>query len=551
MIFRTFYLPFLLLLIPLCLDAQKAPDMYVVELTDKEHSSYTIHEPWAFLSARSIMRRKKSGIAITESDLPVNENYIQAIKNIGVGIHSTSKWMNSVLIIISSKKQLDEINNLPFVEETFPVGKFKKAKKTNLPSSIKKVNYTPLDDRYGHASVQIRMLLGHIIHMLGHEGEGILVGVLDGGFTNTDVMPFFDSLRIDGRLLPSKDVVHRDDYAYEHSQHGSQVLSTMAANLPGLMVGTAPDADYACIKTEEMGAENPVEEEYWIRGLEYADSLGVDVINSSLGYTTFDLKDLNHKKSELDGQTYRASRAATIAASKGILVVSSAGNEGNGQWKKVGVPADAEDILTIGAVNIQGERARFSSFGPSTDGRIKPDVASLGQRSAVAHKSKYQVYAANGTSFSSPIMAGMAASLWSAFPSRNYSEIKESIIAAGSQSMSPDTLIGYGIPDFTKAYAYLSGVPTFHSFELGTRIFKNKNGLQILFPRTREETWAKCIVYDMMGKVVLQQSQQLTLPLGLVHIQNYEALPNSIYQIIILTKKEIIRVHDIKTTSQS
>ncbi len=387
--------------------------------------------------------------------------------------------------------------------------------------------------------------MGHIIHYLGFEGQNKWVGVMDGGFTQTNEMPFFDSLRIHGNLLPSKDMVHGDNYAYEDSSHGSQVLSTMGANLPGLMVGTAPSASYVCIKTEEMGAENPVEEEYWIRGLEYADSLGVDVVNSSLGYTSFDVRELNHEKEKLNGQTYRASLAATIAATKGILVVSSAGNEGNGSWKTIGVPADADLILTIGAVNNRGNKTNFSSVGPSADGRIKPEIVALGERSAVAHLKGYQVNGANGTSFSSPILAGMATSLWSAFPNKRNDKIRAAIINSGSQIMQPDSLLGYGIPDFTKAFAHLSGVVPYHQFDPATRIFKLNNDLQIIFPLGWNRD-AKYIIYDAFGEVVLQGNQKQTSSLGFLDIDEYDSLPPNFYQILVISGDFVFRVHDVK-----
>ncbi len=534
----------LAILFSLSINAQRKAEMHVIELTDKNNSIYNIYQPWEFLSPRAIQRRMKSGIAIQESDLPVNETYVQAIKETGAKIHSSSKWMNSVLVI-ANKKQIEDISKLGFVKNTIHVGFSRKPKKRKDPFEFPNELYTPLEDRYGFAQLQIKMMLGHIIHLFGYEGEGVLVGVLDGGFTNADVMPFFDSLRVDGRMLPCKDIVHGDDYAYEDSTHGSQVLSTMGANLPGLMVGTAPGASYICIKTEEMGAENPVEEEYWIRGLEYADSLGVDVVNSSLGYTSFDMKKSNHEKSKLDGKTYRGSIAATIAASKGILVVSSAGNEGDGSWEKIGVPADAEDILTIGAVDGAGNKADFSSMGPTADGRIKPEVSAMGERAAVASTRDYGVYGTNGTSFSSPILAGMAATLWSAFPNRSNMEIKESIIASGSQSMKPDSLLGYGIPDFTKAYAFLTGVPFYHNFDLGSRIFKRDDGLQIIFPRSYGR-YAHYSVYDSSGILMKKGRQELLFPMGYLEIGGYDKFPNGVYHIVIVSGDHVLRIHDVR-----
>ncbi len=541
----------IILLFTIHSDAQrkKKPDMHVIEFVDKQHSAYSIYRPWEFLSPRAIQRRKRNGIPITTSDLPVNDNYLDKIRNTGARIHSTSKWLNSALIIIDKERlSLDEIKKMEFVKSTFPVGYYRKAPKRKEPQRVLPKAYDPYGDRYGFAGPQIRMTIGHILHWLGYEGQGKQVAVLDGGFTQADVMPFFDSLKIHNRLLPSKDIVHSDNYAYESSSHGSQVLSTMAANLPGLMVGTAPSAEYICIKTEEIGAENPVEEEYWIRGLEHADSLGIDVVNSSLGYTTFDLKDLNHIKEKLDGISYRASQAANIAAEKGILVVNSAGNEGNGSWKKIGVPADAELILTVGAVNINGDKAGFSSFGPTADGRIKPEVSVMGERAAVADLHDYQVNGSNGTSFSSPILAGLATSLWSAFPERSNMEIRDAIIRSSHQAALPDTLLGYGIPDMTKAFAFLSGIETHHRFDPGSRILILDNNLQVFFPRDTNAETAFYRLHDAFGRTITEGTQYQYLPLGYLEVPDLQiSLTPGVYSLLIQSGQISMRIHFVKT----
>jgi serine protease AprX len=522
--------------------AQKQADIYVVELADKHDSKYNIHQAWEFLSPRALERRRNAGIAITETDLPVNEAYLDKIIDTGARIKSTSKWLNSALVI-ADINQIKAIQKLPFVVKTEGVGFYRKPKPTKTANPISKESYKKEESRYGFANNQIKMLQGHIVHMLGGEGEGKLVAVLDGGFSNVDVMPFFDSLRVRGNLLESKDFVDNDNYAYEDISHGTQVLSTMGANLPGMMVGTAPNASYICIKTEEMGAENPVECEYWIAGLEYADSIGADVVNSSLGYTTFDLSKLNHIKSNLDGNTYRASIAASIGARKGLLIFNSAGNEGNGKWKKIGVPADAHDIISVGAVDAQKNKARFSSFGPTADGRIKPDLAAMGRRTTVASGRSYKVGTSNGTSFSSPVLAGMSTALWSAFPDRSWDEIKEAITMSGNNYHQPDSLLGHGIPDFTKAYAQLTGIPTeYHHFEKGTRLFKNSdNAYSIIYKK--ETTTCQYELKNSLGKIILQGEQEQKKDVGLLHLQLNDDIPYGIYQLAITSGARKYFVH--------
>ncbi len=538
--YRSLFCSAFLLLFSLISLAQRSPTLFVVELTDKHASPYSIHEPWEFLSARSIERRKTAGIAITESDLPVNEHYELMVEQTGVKVKHRSKWMNS-LLVIANEEQMGLVNELDCVSSTFPVG-FQREKKSSVPpEATPSKEYDQLDNRYGYAANQITMLQGHILHLLGHEGQDKWVGVLDGGFVNVDVSHFFDSLRVQGRLLPCKDIVFADDYAYEDTGHGTQVLSTMGANLPGLMVGTAPEATYICIKTEEIGAENPVEEEYWIVGLEYADSLGVDVINSSLGYTTFDLRELNHKKPMLDGQTYRASRAADIAASKGMLIFNSAGNEGGGSWKKMGVPADAHDIIAVGAVDARERKAKFSSFGPTADGRIKPDLSAMGKRTAVASLGGYKVNASNGTSFSSPVLAGMGTSLWSAFPDRSWEEIKDALVQSGDDYWAPDTLLGYGIPDMTLAYAQLSGIPHYHASESNTRLFKTDNGYQVLFKKGAQVNSYE--IKNSLGETIKSDVQRSNLLVGTIDIEIPDDIPSGVYHAIIQSGDFQYRLH--------
>ncbi len=437
--------------------AQKKLDKYRVEFTDKNDSPYSVLKPQEFLSPRAIERRKRQGIGIEENDLPVNPQYLNEIRARGATVLNVSKWFNSATVW-AERDTIAKIEALPFVKQTTPIGKYRrlKSKKRKPKTRDPGKEYTREEEPYGYGAMQIGMLNGHLLHYMGYAGDGMLVAVLDGGFTNVDIMPFFDTLRADGRLLESRDFVYNDNYAYEASQHGSQVLSTMAANLPGLMIGTAPDASYVCIRTEEVGSELVVEEDNWVAGIEYADSLGVDVSNTSLGYTTFDIKKMNYTYEDMDGETALASRAADIAASKGILVVNSAGNSGNDAWQYIGVPADGDSVMAVGGVDRFGKYASFSSIGPSADGDIKPNVSAVGFQTVVASIYDYDIGGASGTSFASPIMAGMAAALWQAFPEKNNMDIFRAIEQSASQADAPDTELGYGIPDFFKAYMMLS-----------------------------------------------------------------------------------------------
>ena len=433
-------------------------DKYWVQFKDKKGTPYSIFKPQEFLSPRAIERRQRLGIPVDEMDLPVSPMYLQALKDKGAVIYTVSKWFNAATIYIEDETVVEDIRNLPFVNNVEATGRYRK------PRPIRKKKnrdhqdtYPTVDNYYGYGWNQIAMLNGHRIHQIGYRGEGMLVAVLDGGFVNFDISPFFDSVRAENKVLQSRDFVDNDDYAYEASNHGFNVASTIVGNLPGLLVGTSPDASVVCIRTEEVSSELRIEEDNWVAGAEYADSLGVDVINSSLGYTGFDKQKMSYAYRDMNGNTARITIAAEIAAKKGILVVNSAGNEGNNTWRYVGAPADANDIMAVGAVTADREKAYFSSFGPTYDGRIKPSVAARGF-DAVVGTPTYRVDSASGTSFASPIMAGMVTSLWQAFPNKRNLDIIHAVEQSADQAHNPNNSLGYGIPDMMKAFRLLSNM---------------------------------------------------------------------------------------------
>lgn len=427
--------------------------LHSVELTNKDNTPYSIFRPQDFLSARAIERRERMGIPIDETDLPITPNYIQTIEQMGVAIHAKSKWLNSVAIHTKDKALLEKISKLPFVKTVKPLGKFRSVSKPILKKSRPSVDVSKHEaDYYGQADNQIKMLGGDVLHQYGYTGKGVHVAVFDGGFLNVYRMPVFDSIYSNNRLLGTHDFVEGDDFVYESSSHGTNVLACMGSKAPHLIVGTSPDASFYLFKTEDVKGEFRTEEFNWVAALEYADSLGVDVVNSSLGYTGFNDTTMSYKYHQLDGKTALCSRGAEIGASKGILIVNSAGNEGDGKWHYIGTPADTKGVLSVAAVRPNGTRASFSSWGPTPDGRIKPDVAAQGRFTVVASMNKYDITRTNGTSFSSPVMAGMVASLRQAFPHKTSEEIKDAIKLSGSISSQPDSSLGYGIPNFFFAY---------------------------------------------------------------------------------------------------
>lgn len=430
-----------------------AQDKYFVKFTDKDNSTYSIENPSAFLSERAISRRTKQGISITQEDLPVNSTYVQQVQNTGAIVDYNLKWFNGVVVTITNSNQLTSIQNLSFVSTTNKIyqsgvkGSKLTYEKCKAISPEKKVPST-LELNYGNSSIQIKMMNGHILHNAGFLGEGIQIAVIDAGFWDVDSHQALDSLRTRSRILGTKDFINPNSNIYQEDSHGMMVLSTMGGYIAGQLIGTAPRAKYWLIRTENASVEQIYEEYAWAAGAEFADSVGADIINTSLGYSTFDVESQNHPYSELDGSKTPITKAANIAATKGMVVVVSAGNEGNDDWYYISAPADSPNVLTVGAVDKYRNKAAFSSFGPTADGRIKPDVCAMGQAAVVASTSGL-TGTNNGTSFSAPIMAGMVACLWQAKPTLTSTEIIQLVKASSSNASSPNNSIGYGIPDFS------------------------------------------------------------------------------------------------------
>ncbi len=434
-----------------------APNTYIVYFKDKANSPYSIEKPQEFLTQKAIDRRTKYGIKITEQDLPITPEYLTQLKKIGFEIHATSKWLNLAVVYTEKKKHLKKADKLKFVLKK---GKIEKAKKDTavLPKYIKPEVTTVEKNKdvyqYGKGKNQAHQLNINELHSLGYQGQGMTIAILDAGFYHCDKLPAFDSIQTNGQILGVYDFVDRDSSVYDADTHGMMVLSNIGGNIPGELVGTAPKANFWLFRTERASSEYIEEEYFYITAAERADSLGCDIIHSSLGYADFDDKINDHTYADMDGNTTPISRGADIAASKGILVVTSAGNEGNDPWKYISAPADADSVLSVGAVRADGKYGYFSSRGPSFDGRVKPDVCAQGVQAAV-QGTNGRIDGANGTSFSGPIMAGAVTCLWQANPEFNNMEIIEAVRQSSSQYDKPDTYLGFGIPNMLKADAIL------------------------------------------------------------------------------------------------
>jgi len=425
--------------------------MYRLCLKDKGNPPFSLAHPEDFLSLKSIERRQRQNLPVDSFDLPLDPAYMEAIAETGATIRTSSKWEKTVVVNLSDMEILSRLKNLSFVDTLYCVWEGNLPATTNINMEDITLSPTLRDDTinsYGSGFTQIALNNGHLLHDAGFRGKGMTIAVLDGGFLNADSIDFFNQTQIKGL----KNFNHETtDMLREGSDHGTMVLSCMLSNKLGSMTGTAPEADYYLFRTEVISEEFPVEEDYWVAGLEYADSLGVDIVTSSLGYFTFDDPAMDHTQEQLDGQTVPISRAANLAASRGIVLLNSAGNEGANSWNKIIFPGDAENMITVGSVNKDSTRSYFSSVGLTADGRIKPDIMAMGYQASVVTSSN-TVVQANGTSFSTPIMAGLTACLWEALPDLNSFEMLHLIRETADHFQNPDSLMGYGIANVYKAY---------------------------------------------------------------------------------------------------
>lgn len=440
---------------------------YIVKLKDKK-SSFTLANPTAYLSPKAIARRAKSRTAIDSTDLPIVPAYVAAIQAVpNVTILNQSKWLNQILIKTTDPTAMTTILQLPFVQNTAPVAAVPNPLGTN-PSleKFRNLEGTPITNQlqaplqimasnsfnYGNSYNQIHLQEGEYLHNLGFTGKGITIAILDAGFLNYKTNSGFDSVRLQNRVLGEWDYVMNEQSVNEDNFHGANCFSIISGNRPGSYVGSAPHANFYLLRTEDAATEYPVEEQNWVAAAEYADSVGADMISSSLGYVDFNDASFNHSYLQRDGNTAMITIGADLAAKKGILVCNSAGNNGNltTDFKYVSCPADGDSVLTVGATNVAGLIAGFSSYGPNGAGKIKPDISSVGWGTYLINSSG-NVVTGNGTSYSNPLAAGLIASLWQAFPELSNMEIIDAVKRSSNKYSNPDIRYGSGIPNFRLA----------------------------------------------------------------------------------------------------
>ena len=418
---------------------------YYVQFKDKNGTEFSLKSPQKFLSQRAIQRRAKQQIEIDSTDLPVSKKYLDFLKNYQAEIVFTSKWLNGATILLYDTLQVEKIEKLPFVIFV------QCTKRAVLPeNSLKKIAKNDNFDTFflTNSLPQHKMLGLDLLHAAGFRGQGVLIAVTDAGFPNVNENSAFDNIR--PRILDTYNFVENGKNVYKRSSHGTSVLSIIGAKLDNF-IGSAPDASFLLYITEDTETETLRETDNWVAAAEKADSIGTDIITVSLGYSVFDDEKDNFTYSDMDGKTTRISRAAEIAAQKGILVFISAGNEGNKSWNYITAPADAENVITVGSVDSLQNRSNFSSVGPTFDGRIKPTICTQGTQTTFVNTNN-EITKGNGTSFAAPVAAGMAASIWSAFPKFTNFELMKKIIESANNYENPDNLCGYGIPNVWQIY---------------------------------------------------------------------------------------------------
>ncbi len=499
-----------------------------VWLKDKNSSSFSIVNPEGFLSRKSIERRARQNIRIDSTDLPVPESYLNQISETGVKVISKSKWMNSVVVAVCDSNAMQLVRRLPFVNKTEWVwqgvtGETSLSLRNESTESQSKA--TSLTDEYGYGFDQIRINNGHMLHHAGYRGEGMVIALIDAGFLNANAIGALKQTTI----LGTKDFVTPSNNVYNNDRHGEMVLSVMAAVDSFRFIGSAPKASYWLLRSEDSNSEFPVEEDNWAAAAEFADSVGVDIINTSLGYSTFDNAAMNHTHEQLDGKTIFISKAAQKASEKGILVIVSAGNEGNKPWEKINAPADARDVLTVGAINTSSQIASFSSLGFAADNRVKPDVVAVGEGTYLIDQNG-SLSTSNGTSFSAPLIAGLSACLWQALPNLTNREILDLIRRNSSFYKQPDVRYGYGVTDFRAAYQNPTQVyPTFTSDKIEV-FFKTPRGLCIKNLPQSDSTYTTHL-YTAWGQMALCDKST-----GSEKLLTTNKLPKGIYIVCIENK---------------
>jgi len=479
-----------------------------IYFNEKPNSEAYFSNPLTMLSQRALDRRTSQNIPLDDKDIPISEDFIAQVESAnGITVKAKSKWLNVVHVRgsaenIQSLSQLSFVSNVVFANKNLNPVTQGKSMASNNSSRSNKTKDSQINYNYGNSNNQIEMLNGNLLHQQNFTGSGKIIAVLDAGFPGVNTAQPFAQLFANSKILGGYNYVGRNNDIYSANNHGTLVLSTMGGYTENQLVGTAPDASYYLFITEDSTSENPIEESLWVEAAEAADSLGVDIINTSLGYFTYDNPNYSHTYENMNGTTTFIARGADIAASRGMVVVVSAGNSGSTANPYISTPADAVNVLTVGAVTATSEYASFSSIGPSFDGRVKPDVMAQGQNAVIANTSG-DILTANGTSFSAPITAGMVACLWQALPAKTSKEIIRLIKESAHLYENPNAQFGYGIPNFYEALQAGLGIKDFPKEDF--LVFPNPVESELLVMYPVDIKYAEILIYNSLGQFVVRK----------------------------------------------
>ena len=478
-----------------------------VYFKDKPGEATYLANPLTMLSQRAIDRRNRQNISLDYKDVPIFVDYINQVDaQSGVEVKAKSKWLNAVHII-GMEVAVNNLTNLSFVDHIEFAASGLNLKSESETKHISKFEELT-DYNYGSSENQVAQLGVDFLHQNDFTGDGIQIAVIDAGFPNVDTFAAFEKIRANNQILGGYNFVARSNNFYTSNRHGMSVLSTIAGFVDGELVGTAPDASFYLFITEDVTSETPLEESLWVEAAEKADSLGVDIINTSLGYHTFDEAKYNHDYSKMDGNSLFVTRGANIAVSRGMIVVIAAGNDGNNAiFNHIGVPSNATSVLAVGAVDENNMMASFSSYGPTIDGRIKPDIDAKGYRTTVVNTAG-NVATGNGTSYAAPVMTGAIASFWQAFPYKTNLEIIQMVKESAHLYHNPTNHAGYGTPNFRAAYEKEISIDDLS-------VYPNPTKGEVLFRYDSSYKSGNVYVYDLLGKLLMDYDLSSSVSLNL------------------------------------
>ena len=515
---------------------------YFVSFTDKEGNGYSTDNPEVYLSSKSIERRINQEISIFEQDLPITEGYKSAISNMGIDVFESSKWFNGI-IIKSSQTEADQLIDQAFVETITYLAPQNYAGRKSVVQNELGFSDSVTDSLFQNEIMNVKEM-----HSQGYLGKGISIAVLDGGFRNVDNLSAFEHLFSLNQLQLAYDFISKTSNVYQYSSHGTKVLSFITAQIPDAYQGVAPEANIMLFVTENVPTEYRIEEYYWLIAAEKADSAGVDIISTSLGYSTFDDPQMNYTQEEMDGTTTVVVKAAHIASEKGIFVIASVGNEGNKAWSILTSPSDLINGLGVGSITTDYARSSFSSFGPSADDRVKPDVVAMGSSAYLVNENG-TVSQGSGTSFSTPQVAGLMAGIWQAYPEFTSLQLLEAVRMSSSNTTTPDDEIGYGIPSYIAIKNYLESVTAAEPIEVYPNPITSSELLKIKIVNPSKIAQAKFELFETSGKKIASNLYAVTWSNNIASIE-LQHLSQGLYFLNVLyninNKAEAYKVRIVK-----